>query len=61
MGYKPTVFRHFLRRETTHVYSVGVLTIVSTHFAIAAIGSICKGRFAPHFGRPFRARAARRS
>ena len=30
MGYKPTVFRHFLRRETTHVYSVGVLTIVST-------------------------------
>ena len=30
MGWKPTVFRHFPRRETTHVYSVGVLTIAST-------------------------------
>lgn len=30
MGEKPTVFRHFLRGETTHVYSVSVLTIAST-------------------------------
>ncbi|MBA4307331.1 MAG: hypothetical protein C0429_11405 [Sphingopyxis sp.] len=29
-GWKPTVFCHFLRGETTLVYSAGVLTIVST-------------------------------
>ena len=47
----PRVFRHFLRRETTLVYSAGVLTI-GEHASAVAVGEvICKGCFSPHIGR----------